>query len=99
MYKRQLLLWGLGYGMVSPAVQTWYLRAAPGEAEAATSLNTMMFNLSIAVGSFGGGLVVDASAAPDVLWIGALLLVPVALLVRRGWASGPAGGRMGFRAD
>lgn len=94
-----LVLWGLGYGMVSPAVQTWYLRAAPGEAEAATSLNTMMFNLSIAVGSFGGGLVVDASAAPDVLWIGALLLAPVALLVRRGWASRPAGGRMGLRAD
>ncbi|WP_026922526.1 MFS transporter [Glycomyces arizonensis] len=78
-----LVLWGAGYGLVSPAVQTWYLRAAPDEAEAATSLNTMMFNLSIAAGSFAGGLVVDASAARAVLWIGALLLVPVALLARR----------------
>ncbi|GAB3221537.1 MFS transporter [Glycomyces halotolerans] len=78
-----LVLWGVGYGMVSPAVQTWYLQAAPGDAEAATSLNTMMFNLSIAVGSFAGGAVVDASGPPSVLWIGALLLVPVALLVAR----------------
>src|SRR5690606_8023069 len=66
-----LMLWGIGYGMVSPAVQTWYLRAAPREAEAATSLNTMMFNLSIALGSLAGGLVVDATAARAVLWIGA----------------------------
>ena len=78
-----LVLWGIGYGMVSPAVQTWYLRAAPREAEAATSLNTMMFNLSIATGSFVGGLVLDAAAARTVLWIGALLLVPAALLVSR----------------
>ncbi|MCH7232559.1 MFS transporter [Glycomyces sp. L485] len=76
-----LVLWGIGYGMVSPAVQTWYLEAAPDDAEIATSLNTMMFNLAIAVGSFSGGLVVDAAGAPNVLWIGALLLTPVALLV------------------
>lgn len=81
-----LMLWGIGYGMVSPAVQTWYLRAAPRQAEAATSLNTMMFNLSIAVGSLAGGLVVDAAAAQAVLWIGALLLVPVTLLAARGRA-------------
>ncbi|THV43057.1 MFS transporter [Glycomyces buryatensis] len=81
-----LVLWGIGYGLVSPAVQTWYLNAAPGEAEIATSLNTMMFNLSIAFGSFAGGLVVDAGDPSGVLWIGALLLIPVALLVagRRG---------------
>jgi predicted MFS family arabinose efflux permease len=81
-----LMLWGIGYGMVSPAVQTWYLRAAPREAEAATSLNTLMFNLSIALGSLAGGLVVDSAATRSVLWIGALLLVPVAFLAGRGRA-------------
>ncbi len=34
----------------------------PGEVEIATSLNTVMFNLSIAAGSFAGGYVVDATA-------------------------------------
>ncbi|WP_198587055.1 MFS transporter [Glycomyces xiaoerkulensis] len=77
-----LVLWGAGYGLVSPAVQTWYMNAAPGQTEVATSLNTMMFNLSIAVGSFTGGVVVDAAAPSAVLWIGALLLVPVAIGVR-----------------
>ncbi|GAB3645114.1 MFS transporter [Glycomyces tarimensis] len=76
-----LVLWGIGYGMVSPAVQTWYMKAAPGETEVATSLNTMMFNLSIALGSFAGGLAVDAVAPSSVLWIGAVLLIPVVLLV------------------
>ncbi|WP_199037063.1 MFS transporter [Glycomyces salinus] len=78
-----LILWGLGYGLVSPAVQTWYMRAAPDRTEIATSLNTMMFNLSIAIGSWAGGVAVDTVSTTSVLWIGAALLAPVALLVAR----------------
>jgi predicted MFS family arabinose efflux permease len=79
-----LLLWGAGYGLVSPAVQTWFMDAVePGEVEIATSLNTVMFNLSIAAGSFAGGFVVDAAAPSGVLWIGAALLVPVVVLAAR----------------
>ena len=78
-----LILWGLGYGLVSPAVQTWYMRAAPDRTEVATSLNTMMFNLSIAIGSWAGGVAVDAVSTTSVLWIGAALFAPVALLVAR----------------
>jgi len=79
-----LLLWGAGYGLVSPAVQTWFMNAVePGEVEIATSLNTVMFNLSIAVGSFAGGYVVDAVAPRGVLWIGALLLIPVVIIAVR----------------
>ncbi|HEX2144809.1 MAG TPA: MFS transporter [Glycomyces sp.] len=76
-----LVLWGVGYGLVSPALQTWYMNSVdPGEVEIATSLNTVMFNLSIAAGSFAGGYVVDATAPSGVLWIGALLLIPVVLI-------------------
>jgi predicted MFS family arabinose efflux permease len=76
-----LLLWGAGYGLVSPAVQTWYMNAAePGEVEIATSLNTVMFNLSIAAGSFAGGFAVDQTGPTAVLWIGAALLVPVVVI-------------------
>ncbi|THV24350.1 MFS transporter [Glycomyces paridis] len=85
-----LLLWGAGYGLVSPAVQTWFMNAVdPGEVEVATSLNTVMFNLSIAAGSFAGGFVVDAAAPSAVLWIGAALLVPVVLLAAKGAAKRP----------
>jgi predicted MFS family arabinose efflux permease len=83
-----LLLWGAGYGLVSPAVQTWFMNAVePGEVEVATSLNTVMFNLSIAAGSFAGGFVVDATAPSGVLWIGAALLVPVVFLAAKGLRS------------
>lgn len=83
-----LLLWGAGYGLVSPAVQTWFMKAVdPGEVEVATSLNTVMFNLSIAAGSFAGGFVVDATAPRGVLWIGAALLVPVVLIAAKGMRS------------
>lgn len=79
-----LLLWGVGYGLVSPVLQTWYMNSVePGEVEIATSLNTVMFNLSIAVGSFAGGYVVDATAPSGVLWIGALLLIPVVVIAVR----------------
>ncbi|MEU6247549.1 MFS transporter [Glycomyces sp. NPDC047010] len=79
-----LILWGAGYGLVSPAVQTWYMNAAePGEVEVATSLNTVMFNLSIAAGSFAGGYAVDGSGPNTVLWIGAALFVPVVLIALR----------------
>ncbi|NUQ88386.1 MAG: MFS transporter, partial [Glycomyces artemisiae] len=79
-----LILWGAGYGLVSPAVQTWYMNAAePGEVEIATSLNTVMFNLSIAAGSFAGGFVVDGSGPTSVLWIGAVLLIPVVVIALR----------------
>lgn len=79
-----LMLWGLGYGLVSPAVQTWFMKSVePGEVEVATSLNTVMFNLSIAAGSFAGGLAVDEAGTSSVLWIGALLLVPVVVLALR----------------
>jgi predicted MFS family arabinose efflux permease len=79
-----LLLWGAGYGLVSPAVQTWYMNAVePGEVEIATSLNTVMFNLSIAAGSFAGGFAVDRSGPVSVAWIGAALLVPVVVIALR----------------
>ncbi|RRS00854.1 MFS transporter [Glycomyces terrestris] len=79
-----LLLWGAGYGLVSPAVQTWYMNAVePGEVEVATSLNTVMFNLSIAAGSFAGGFAVDQAGPSSVLWIGAVLLVPVVVIAAR----------------
>ncbi len=54
-----LILWGLAYGGVSVALQTWMMKAAPSAIEIATSLFVSIFNLGIALGSFVGGRVID----------------------------------------
>ncbi|GGO14737.1 MFS transporter [Microbispora rosea subsp. aerata] len=81
-----LVVWGLGYGAVPVTLQTWVLNAAPAATEAASSLYVSMFNLSIALGALGGGLLVDAAGPVSMLWIGGLLAVsvlPVVAAVRR----------------
>lgn len=54
-----LLLWGLSYGGVSVALQTWVMQAARGAVEVATSLFVGVFNLAIALGALAGGASVD----------------------------------------
>ncbi|WP_025272083.1 MFS transporter [Haloglycomyces albus] len=73
-----MLMWGLAFGLLAPSVQSWYLRAAPDAAELSTAINTFFFNLSIAVASFVGGLLVDEIAVTAVLWAGSALAVTAA---------------------
>ncbi|RDI68207.1 MFS transporter [Nocardia pseudobrasiliensis] len=68
-----LIVWGLAFGGIPVGVQTWILRAAPESAEAATALNTAMFNLAIALGALFGGLIADNLALRAVLWFGAVV--------------------------
>lgn len=77
-----LILWGLAFGGVPVGVQMWIFKAAPDHAEPATALNTVMFNLAIAVGALFGGLVVDGASTTAVLWFGALLTALTFLAVR-----------------
>ncbi|MFI0366259.1 MFS transporter [Actinomadura sp. 1N219] len=76
-----LILWGLAFGAVPVTVQMWILKAAPDHAEAATALNTVVFNLAIALGALFGGLVVNGASATAVLWFGAALTVLTFLAV------------------
>ncbi len=73
-----LVGWGLAYGGVSVALQTWMLSVAPAATEAATSLFVAMFNFSIALGALAGGLAVDGIATTGVLWLGAGLALVAA---------------------
>ncbi|MFH8369621.1 MFS transporter [Streptomyces sp. NPDC018031] len=68
-----LLVWGLAFGGVPVSVQTWILKSAPEATEAATALNTSVFNLAIALGALTGGIVTDHVAASGVLAVGAVL--------------------------
>ncbi|MFE6816168.1 MFS transporter [Streptomyces sp. NPDC057677] len=81
-----LLLWGLAYGGVSVALQSWFMAAAPDDVETATGLNVSVFCLAIALGALLGGLLVDAYSLDTVLLAGAALTLaafPVAVLSGR----------------
>ncbi|MFB7586436.1 MFS transporter [Streptomyces sp. NPDC056169] len=81
-----LILWGLAYGGVSVALQSWFMAAAPDDVESATGLNVSAFCLAIALGALLGGLLTDAYDLTAVLLAGAALTlaaVPVAALSGR----------------
>ncbi|MFJ5138246.1 MFS transporter [Streptomyces sp. NPDC088707] len=81
-----LLLWGLAYGGVSVALQSWFMAAAPDDVETATGLNVSVFCLAIALGALLGGLLADTYSLDTVLLAGAALTLaaaPVAVLSGR----------------
>ncbi|MFC7641375.1 MFS transporter [Streptosporangium lutulentum] len=66
-----LVVWGLGYGGVGVTLQLWIMRS--GASEMGTALFVGAFNISIALGSFAGGRVVDSVSISAVMWVGATL--------------------------
>ncbi|MEV0974869.1 MFS transporter [Microtetraspora glauca] len=68
-----LVVWGLGYGGVGVTLQLWIMRSGGGEM--GTALFVGAFNVSIALGSFAGGRVVDGVSISAVMWVGAALAV------------------------
>lgn len=79
-----LLLWGLSYGGVSVALQTWVMQASRGAIEAATSWFVAVFNLAIALGALAGGIGVDRWGLPaTLLAAAACMLAPLAAIACR----------------
>ncbi|MFG1704676.1 MFS transporter [Nonomuraea sp. M3C6] len=68
-----LVVWGLGYGGVGVTLQLWIMRSGGGEM--GTALFVGAFNVSVALGSFAGGRVVDGVSISAVMWMGAALAV------------------------
>ncbi|CAM5335759.1 Purine ribonucleoside efflux pump NepI [Streptomyces avidinii] len=93
-----LLAWGLVYGGVSVSLQSWMIKAAPDDAEAASSLMVAMFNLAIAAGALTGGLAVDRISAPAAPLTGAALMGLAAVTVWVTTLSARARARAGDRA-
>ena len=52
-------LWGFAFGAFPVGFQTWIVRAAPDQAEGAGGLLVASFQIAIASGAIGGGLLVD----------------------------------------
>ena len=70
-----LVTWGLAFGAVPTALQTWVFTLAPSRlAEGASSLLVFVFQAAIAVGAFVGGRVVDLSGTGTVLAVAAGLV-------------------------
>ncbi|MGW7517582.1 MFS transporter [Streptomyces sp. NPDC054796] len=85
-----LLVWGLAYGGVSVAAQTWLLAltpGAPGARETASALFASVFNIAISMGALLGGRAADALGEPGVMWLGGALAL---LALGVAW---PRGGR------
>jgi predicted MFS family arabinose efflux permease len=76
-----LLLWGLAYGGVSVGLMTWMMAAAPKAVEIATALYVGVFNIGIALGAWGGGLLLDGLGLHANLWAAAGFAAAATLVV------------------
>jgi DHA1 family purine ribonucleoside efflux pump-like MFS transporter len=54
-----IVLWGFAFGAFPVGFQVWIVRAAPDQAEGASGLLVAAFQVAIATGAIGGGLLVD----------------------------------------
>ncbi|RYG14639.1 MAG: MFS transporter [Burkholderiales bacterium] len=79
-------LWGFAFGAFPVGFQTWIVRAAPDQAEAAGGLLVSAFQIAIATGAIAGGLMVDRLGA---LGAPAFALVAVVLGGLLVWRRGP----------
>ncbi|MFD5094662.1 MFS transporter [Amycolatopsis thailandensis] len=76
-----LVVWGLAYGGVSVASQSWMLLAAPEAREATSALFAGVFNAAIALGAMVGGLAADAAGTSAVMWLGAVFAAGAVLVL------------------
>ncbi len=76
-----LLLWGLAYGGVSVGLMTWMMAAVPKAVEIATALYVGVFNIGIALGAWGGGLLLDGIGLHANLWAAAGFAAVATLVV------------------
>jgi DHA1 family purine ribonucleoside efflux pump-like MFS transporter len=75
--------WGFAFGAFPIGFQTWIVRAAPDQAEGAGGLLVAAFQIAIASGAVGGGILVDRVGAPGGPVFATVALTLGALLVLR----------------
>jgi predicted MFS family arabinose efflux permease len=79
-------VWGLAFGASNLCQINLVLSSAPDRFEAAMSINTLGFNVSIALGALIGGVFADQSGVSSAVWFGVVLTacsVLVSLVTRR----------------
>ena len=81
-----VVLWGFAFGAFPVGFQTWIVRAAPAQAEGAGGLLVAAFQVAIATGAVGGGLLVDQLGAHGGPLFAVVAMTLGTLLV---WRRGP----------
>ncbi|WP_233839085.1 MFS transporter [Paraburkholderia sp. ZP32-5] len=76
-----LVLWAVCWGMAPVGTQLWLFNATQHAPEAAQSMNTCVFQLSITCGSLIGGLAVDHIDLHASMWTGAAILLLAVMAV------------------
>ena len=91
-----ITLWGFAFGAFPVGFQIWIVRAAPDQAEEASGLLVAAFQIAIASGAIGGGVLVDHIGA---LGGPAFAVVAMSLGALLAWRHGPRAGRATLGAD
>lgn len=82
-----LAVWGLAYGAIPVALQVLMTKAAPDVQEGGMALFVANFQISIALGSLAGGLMVDAQGLANAMTFGGLVaLLAIVTIARFGKA-------------
>lgn len=68
-----VLAWGIAYGAVPLCLSLWMSQSTPDLPEAGSAMLVSSFQVAIALGSLGGGLVVDHLGVSATMWVGAML--------------------------
>ncbi len=81
-----ILVWGaFAFGNV-PGLQVYVVKLAekhtPDAVDVASGLNIAAFNIGIALGAWGGGLIVDRAGLIHTPWVGAIVVIFALLLTR-----------------
>lgn len=76
-----LIVWAVSWGMAPVCTQLWLYNATRHDPEAAQTVNTSVFQLSIGLGSLVGGAAVNTVGLHSSMWIGALILGLAVLMV------------------
>lgn len=76
-----LALWGVAFGAVPIVLQLWVFKSAPEAMEGGAALLVSTFQVFIALGSVGGGLIVDASGTSSVMWVSGAITLAALLVV------------------
>lgn len=74
-------LWGFAFGAVPIVLQLWVFRSAPEALEGGAALLVTTFQVFIALGSVGGGVIVDALGTPAVMWTSGIVTLATLALV------------------
>lgn len=88
-----IALWGLAFTTLPVCLQSAVVRAAPAEADKASAIYVVSFQLAIATGALVGGVLVDVSGIVTVTAAAAVLVaaaLAVVILTRNNFASNPS---------